>query len=63
MSDQTFSASATVRVRGFDSPRHASTVAALLGDTLGNALAAAVRDALPESSAQQPASGELLDVR
>lgn len=63
MSDQTFSASATVRVRGFDSARHASMVAELVGSTLGAALATAVRDGSASEPAPRPAAEGGLDVR
>jgi len=63
MPDQVFSASATVRVRGFDSPRHASTVAELVGSTLGAALATAVRDANASPEPAHQPSGENLDAR
>ena len=41
MPSTTITASATVRVRGTNTPQTASTVAALLGEALGQAMTAA----------------------
>jgi hypothetical protein len=59
----TFTATATVRVSGFQSPAHASIVAGMLGTTLRGALSAAVSEAAksphstPSQELEQPVGG------